>query len=242
MTKSMNRRTILGAAVGAGIVSSLTGCSNAATENKETTTLKTYTNADFYKDGKFDAAAGKAAYFELMKSLNCPIYPQLQEKGGKYELWALDFGLGDFANCGMGGVFWMDDQKDHYFNHEIYLLPGQMIPEHGHMAHEGKPAKMEGWMVRYGSCYNFGDGDKGSVAIAEGVKKYANQGFRIPKSQEKFITAPKVEYLTLGEVRYLGKATRKHFLMGGTEGVIVNEGANIHVGGGLRFTNPDVKL
>ncbi|MBT3278625.1 MAG: hypothetical protein HN370_04545 [Phycisphaerales bacterium] len=204
--------------------------------------MKKYTNDDFYKDGKFDVAAGKAAYFELMKSLNCPIYPQLQEKGGTLEIWAADFGLGDFVNCGMGGVFWMDDQKNHYFSHEIYLLPGQMIPEHGHVAAEGKPAKMEGWMVRYGSCYNFGDGDKGSLPVAEGLKKHADKGLRLPESQKKFISSPKVEYLTLGQIRHLGKATRRHFLMGGPEGVIVNEAANIHVGAGLEFTNPGVKM
>lgn len=36
---------------------------------------------------------------------------------------------------------------------DIFLLPGQMLGEHMHFAAEGNPAKMEGWLVRYGKSY-----------------------------------------------------------------------------------------
>ena len=33
----------------------------------------------------------------------------------------------------MGGIFWVNDPEYGYFAHAIYLLPGQMIPEHAHV-------------------------------------------------------------------------------------------------------------
>ena len=51
----------------------------------------------------------------------------------KKKMWVLDFSLGDFARVGMAGIFWLNRQDYNYFGHEIYLLPGQMIPEHKHV-------------------------------------------------------------------------------------------------------------
>ncbi len=77
----------------------------------------------------------------------------------KKEMWILDFGLDDFARVGMAGIFWLNRQDHNYFGHEIYLLPGQMIPEHKHLATDKGGAKMESWQPRHGMIYTFGDGE-----------------------------------------------------------------------------------
>ena len=93
--------------------------------------MKTYTNADFYdKDGKFLVDKAREAYFDMFRRFNYPISDKLRK-----DMWILDFAVGDFAQVGMAGIFWVNRQDYSYFGHEIYLLPGQMIPEHKHVAH-----------------------------------------------------------------------------------------------------------
>ena len=113
------------------------GLASCTAESKKTeqvmtqekaTYQKKYTNADFYKDGKFDQEAAKEAFLDMFKFYGVP-YTPLMEK----DIWFTDFGLGDFENVGMGGIFWVNDPEYGYFAHAIYLLPGQMIPEHAHV-------------------------------------------------------------------------------------------------------------
>jgi D-lyxose ketol-isomerase len=185
-----------------------------------------YKNADFYVDGKFQVEKARQAYFDLMKAHNYPV-PEFV----RTNMWATDFGLGDFVNAGMGGIVWINDEKEGYFAHEIYLLPGQMIVEHGHDATPKGKAKMESWHVRHGNIHAFGEeGDP----IPAGVK--------LPASQEKFITVTKCYRLDPGDIRTLNRTTAKHFMMGGPSGAIVSEYATFHDNVGLRFTNPAVKF
>ena len=96
---------------------------------EKATYQKKYTNADFYKDGKFDQEAAQRRHsLTCLKFYGVP-YTPLMEK----DIWFTDFGLGDFENVGMGGIFWVNDQNMATFAHAIYLLPGQMIPEHAHV-------------------------------------------------------------------------------------------------------------
>lgn len=101
---------------------------------------KKYTNADFYKDGKFDQEAAKEAFLDMFKFYGVP-YTPLMEK----DIWFTDFGLGDFENVGMGGIFWVNDPEYGYFAHAIYLLPGQMIPEHAHVKRHSLRNMSRGW-------------------------------------------------------------------------------------------------
>lgn len=142
-------------------------------------------------------------------------------------MFITDFGLGDFANVGMAGVFWVNKEKDAYFGHEIYLLPGQMIAEHRHekTAH---PAKMESWHVRHGLAYNFG---------VEGIQENMPE---VPASQKGFITSDKYVKTERGNIASLNIAESSHFMLAGNEGCIVTEYANYHDGAGLKFTNPNV--
>jgi D-lyxose ketol-isomerase len=199
-----------------------------STKSKATSKVRLpkYENAAFYVDGKFQVEKAKNAYFGMMEAHGYPVPEFLRTN-----MWATDFGLGDFVNVGMAGIFWVNDEKNGYFAHEIYLLPGQMIVEHAHEATAKGKAKMESWHVRNGSIYTFGE--EGG-AIPAGVK--------LPKSQEKAITVTKCYEMQPGDIRTLNRVTAKHFMMGGPQGAIVSEYATFHDGDGLRFTNPGVKF
>ncbi len=184
--------------------------------------MKKYTNEDFYVDGKLSPEKTKAAYMEMFEYYGYSVEDFLDKN-----LFITDFGLGDFVNVGMAGVFWINDDKHGYFAHEIYLLPNQMIVEHKHLETE-HPAKMESWHVRYGSISSFGEGDE-----TAGNPK-------TPKSQKDFITVNHVTNVAPGEVATLNRVEAPHFMIAGDKGAIVSEYANFHDGNGLDFTNPDV--
>ncbi len=188
--------------------------------------LPKYKHEDFYIDGKFQAEKAKDVYFNMMTAHGYPIPEFLRTN-----MWATDFGLGDFTRVGMAGIFWINSQEQGYFAHEIYLLPGQMIVEHGHDSTTKGKAKMESWHVRNGSIYTFGE-EGGPIPA----------GVTLPKSQEKYITVKKCYEMQPGEIRTLNRITAKHFMMGGPQGAIVSEYATFHDNDGLRFTNPSVKF
>ena len=231
---NMTRRKHLHLIAAAAGVTAISGAFSLA---KETSTMKPkkitlpqHTNADFYKDGKFQQDAAKKAYFAMMAAHGYDMHIENEKKWAS-PFWVTDFGLGDFVNVGMGGVFWVNNQEANYFAHGIFLLPGQMIVEHGHVATDKGKAKMESWHPLYGNIYCLGEtGDP----IPAGVV--------LPKSQEKFITVKKCTEVLPGDILTLNRLTAKHFMMGGPTGAIVSEYASFHDGAGLVFTNPDVKL
>jgi len=185
---------------------------------------KKYTNADFYKDGKLDPEIALKAYLDMLEHYGVPYSDFV-----KNNLWITDFNLGDFENVGMAGLFWVNDPVHNYFGHEIYLLPGQMIVEHRHVATE-YPAKFESWQVRHGWTYNF--------SIGEAT---ANPPL-LPVSQKGHITVAHFKKQLVDEVIHLAEIESPHFLLAGPEGVIVTEFASYHDGNGLRFTNPGVEF
>lgn len=188
---------------------------------------KTYTNADFYKDGVFQADTAKKAFLELFAHYDVPMTPFMEQN-----IWFVDFGLGDFENCGMGGIFWVNDSVNQYFAHAIYLLPNQMIPEHKHVKTKF-PAKIESWMVEKGWCYNFSEvGDATADAPT------------LPASQAATTVSKNFVKQQLGEIVHLADkgAETFHFLMAGPEGAVVSEWANYHDGSGLRFSNTEAAM
>lgn len=227
----MDRREALGrmaVTAGAAVVAA-SGLSFAADKQAEAKKVKKYHNADFYTNGKFDVEKAKQAYWDMMNRFSYPIVPRLKDP--KVGMWVADFGLGRFAEVGMAGIFWWNDEKYHYFGHEIYLLPGQMIPEHGHAQLPNVAPKMEAWHVRHGMVYLFSDGPESAGAEQ-----------RIPASELKFTTCRHVKPHHPGEVEGLNRPEAKHFMLGGAEGAIVTEYATYHDGGALRFTNPSIKF
>lgn len=205
----------------------LAGCEskkNNTTEQMKTTCTalfqKKYTNADFYTDGKFNGDIALKAYLEMFEHYGVPFTDFMKEN-----MWISDFELGDFEHVGMAGVFWVNDSINRHFGHEIYLLPGQMIPEHCHEATAAYPAKFESWMVRNGSAYNFGIGQSTPNAP------------ELAKSQEGAITVSSYELLKVGDIRPLKKLLTRHFLRAADNGAIISEFGTYQDDKGLKFTN-----
>jgi hypothetical protein len=231
----ITRRKILGslAASAAGALSILKLGAGRAHADQETKTMtstkpnwKNYPNERFYDaEGKFDVAKAKEAYYEMMRHYHYPIPPRLRGE----DFWALDFGLGKFTEVGMAGIFWINNKEHGFFGHEIYLLPGQMIPEHQHLATEAAKAKMEGWHVRNGWVYVYGEGVP-TPGVAE----------RIPATHKECAVARTEQILKVGETATLGKPGEKHWMRAGPDGAIVSEYATYHDGAGLRFSHPKV--
>jgi len=191
-------------------------------------TLKKYKNEDFYgPDGKFDQAKAKAAYYELMDYHGFPVMPVLKTD----EFWVLDFALGKFTEVGMGGIFYVNNKKDNYLLHDIWLLPGQMIPEHYHIKLGDVQAKMEAWLVRHGSAWF------GSVG-----EPSENAGEIIPPTHRDIAKARHIVFKKPGEVVVQPVPEARHWMKAGPEGAIVTEVATYHSMDALRFTHPDIKL
>jgi D-lyxose ketol-isomerase len=223
----MTRREAISRAV-AGAALLTAGAQAFAAKPSTPVKIMKQKNSEFYKkDGSFDGEKARKAYYAMMKRFSYPITDKLKGK----DFWAIDFGLNDFVNVGMAGIFWWNDKENNYFGHEIYLLPGQMIVEHAHVKTPDAKPKMEAWQVRHGSIFTFGEGDATTPCPIE-----------LPKSQEKFITARHCQMLKPGEISALNRAEAKHFMIAGPQGAIVTEYATYHDNAGLRFTNPGVKF
>ncbi len=184
----------------------------------------------FYKNGKFDEAAAKQAYFDMMTRFGMPISKNMREN-----MWATDFGLGDFPAVGMGGIFWAQENEHGVFGHEILLLPNQMLIEHYHVGVDKVPPKNECWQAKYGDSYCFGEtGDEAS--------KYPD--IKVPASQKAHITVSKVSKASSceGNVVWLNRLTARHYQIAGPLGAVVTEYGSFHSQDGVKFTNPSVKF
>jgi hypothetical protein len=228
--RNVTRRSMIAgtaAAAGAAIAAQWGGEAAAAEKSAAPAKVKTYTNADFYdKQGKFLVEKAREAYFDMFARFHYPISDKLRK-----DMWIADFALGDFAHVGMAGIFWVNRQDYNYFGHEIYLLPGQMIPEHKHVATDKGPAKMESWQPRRGMIYTFGEGEPTPGLLV-----------KVPESQRKLIKSQHCTPLAIDELADLNRREAWHFMVAGPEGALVTEYATFHDGDGLRFTNPKVKL
>ena len=221
----ISRRTVLTGLATAAAGTVLAGAAEAA--EAKAPAMKKYRNEDFYTaDGKFDQDKAKQAYYEMFTAFGYPIYPRLKTA----DFWVADFGLGKFAEVGMGGIFWVNDQKDNYFGHEIYLLPGQMIPEHKHVKTAKAGPKMEAWQPRHGWIFIYGEG-----AATPGVEA------RIPVSHKECAVARLEKKLLPGEVGQLTGPEQWHWMQA-PDGAVVSEYATYHDGEALRFSHPKVKL
>jgi D-lyxose ketol-isomerase len=224
--KHITRRGVLkGMAAGAAVAVPLLG-GNLARAAENAGELPAWKNEDFYKDGKFDPEAAKKAYYTLMEFHKFPIMPVLKTD----QFWVQDFGIGSFIDTGMAGIFYINDKRDDYLLHDIWLLPGQMIPEHCHVKTDSAP-KMEAWLVRHGMAWIYSVGEPN-----EGDED------RIPPSHRKIAVARSAKKTMPGEVVKLEVVEQKHFMLAGPQGAIVTEVATYHDGAGLRFTHQAAKL
>lgn len=200
-------------------------------------------NAQFYNsDGSFNQDAAKQAYYKMMKAFNYPIQDILKTDA----FWVCDFLQRDFSKLGMAGIFWTNtsgtygengakayngsfqDEKFGYLGHEIYLLPGQMLPEHRHIGGtEGHGPKMEGWHVRYGSVDFFGEyqGEGNETLIKDMPKAQRPWGCGQDWFKSKYIAKRSFQS---GQIYTLQDPESWHCQRAGAQGAIVSEYATYH--------------
>ncbi|WP_455632074.1 hypothetical protein [Parabacteroides sp.] len=212
----MNLKTVL--------IVALTLLFTATISNAQNSGEKTYTNADFYKDGVFQKEVAKQAVKELILR-----HGELWTAQIEQNFWVSDFGLGDYEHVGLASVTWVNDSIYGYFAMTMYLLPEQMIPEHIHRPVTGvpaKPAKYESWKVLRGWIYNFsevGETMQDMPIIPRSFGNIRSKNFRTVRA---------------GETDRLKQLETYHFMMAGNEGAIVDEYGVHHDRRGWFSSNP----
>lgn len=224
MSDKLNRRSMLMAA-GAGVAGASllgAGAESADADCGKCKKKLCFNNSDFYVDGEFSVEKGKDAIIALMRYHGYPVYPNIRET-----LWVSDYNTGEFTKLGLAANMWMNNVEDRYMLMDLFLLPGQMLPEHWHLEGEGNPAKREGWLVRYGMSYIVGIGEPNLPK--EIVIPKCHMGGKV--TTEHCTIAKAGTFVPLAEV-----GTR-HWQWGGPEGAIITEVANCHTDSAVRHSD-----
>ena len=102
--------------------------------------------------GEFQADKAKEAYFDMFKRFG---YPSPKPRK---ELGCFDFGLGDFANVGMAGIFWLNRQDYGYLatNLSSARPDDSRAPALGHRQGAGEDGIVA---AAPGMIYTFGEGE-----------------------------------------------------------------------------------
>lgn len=211
----------------------------------------------YYKaDGSFDADAAKQAYFDMFKALGFPVPDSLRTD----EFWVCDFLQGDFEKLGMGGVFWVNtngtygqsgsksyqgkfkDEQFGYLGHDLFLLPGQMLPEHHHIGGpEEYPTygpKMEAWLVRHGSVEFFGEFEGSEEKPISQMSEHERPwGYGSDWFRSKFVASRSANE---GRVYTMADPESWHCQRAGKDGAIVTEFATFH--NHVSFSKPDMEF
>jgi len=223
----MNTRVLLRAGCAVVALAMMSGCAcpmkgHCPMAAKQKSAI-VFDNASFYgKDGKFDVEKGKDAVMALANYHGYPVFPGMREK-----LWVSDYGTGQFAKLGLAAVLFKNNEEDRYMLMDLFLMPGQMLPEHWHLDSEKNPAKREGWLVRWGLSHIVGEGEpnlgpavivpachmKGTVTVSHEV--VAGPGTFVP----------------------LSRVTSRHWQLAGPEGAIITEVANVHTDSAVRHSD-----
>ncbi len=185
-----------------------------------------FKNESFYgADGKFDVEKAKDGVIALCKYHGYPIYPDLRE-----QLWVSDYNTGQFTKLGLAAFMFINNEEDRYMLMDLFLLPGQMLPEHWHLAGEKNPPKREGWLVRWGSSHIVGIGEPN-----------LSKEIVIPKCHMDGTVTVKHEVLAkAGMFVPLAKVLTRHWQYGGPEGAIITEVANVHTNAAVRHSDAEL--
>lgn len=185
-----------------------------------------FENASFYDaDGKFDVEKAKDAVMALMRHHGYPVFPGIREK-----LWVSDYGTGQFTKLGLAACMFMNHEDDRYMLMDLFLLPGQMLPEHWHLDGDKNPAKREGWLVRWGLSHIVGEGEP-NLGKDVVIPKCHNNGDATTKHE--VVAGP-------GTFVPLAKVYTRHWQLAGPEGAIITEVANVHTNTAVRHTDPRI--
>ena len=248
---NITRRDVIKCSLGgAALAMASQGCASLSGSK-----VKNPGNEKFYQaDGSFDQVPAKEAYYAMMKALDYPVQDVLKTDA----FWVCDFVQRDFENLGMAGVFWINAQGNYgkngaqaykgefkdslygYLGHEIYLLPGQVLPEHHHIGgNEGYGPKMESWHVRYGSVDFFGEykGEGTETLISDMPEKDRPWGYGQAWFKSKYVAQRTAQS---GKLYTLEDPESWHFQRAGANGAIVSEYATYH--NQVEFSKPGMEF
>lgn len=188
-----------------------------------------YKNEDFYTDGKFDEEKAKDAIVALCRYFRYPIFPGFREK-----LWVSDYGTGRYTELGLAAYGYCNNNKDKlgltFMAQDLFLLPGQMLPEHWHLKGEGLAVKNEGWIIRCGESLIVGIGEPN---LPECVK--------IPACHMNGTVETKHSVLAkAGQYVQLAAVESKHWQLAGPEGCIMTEVGNLHTDSAVRHNDKSI--
>ena len=144
-------------------------------------------------------------------------------------LWVSDYGLGKFTELGLGAYGYINDPMGKYLGQDMFLLPNQMLPEHYHIETAKASPKMEGWHVRYGLSYTFGEGDSNM-----------SSNIKIPEFEKEWVSVYHETPLGPGQTAVLNRETARHWQFGGPEGAIISEYGTFHDNDAVRHSDPNI--
>lgn len=219
----MKRRTLLKVSASLTGLAALGEAAQAAEAESARKGKLSFDNAQFYPaDGKFDVEKAKDAIEALCRFHGYPLFADFRKN-----LWVSDYGAGEFARLGLAAYVFVNNVEDRYMMLDLFLLPGQMLPEHWHVEGEGNPAKREGWLVRWGASHIVGIGEPN---LPDGIV--------IPKCHCNGAVETKHHTLAQpGTFVPLAQVGTKHWQYGGPEGAIVTEVANVHTNSAVRHAD-----
>jgi hypothetical protein len=197
---------------------------HARSPERDNSPFPAFRNEDFYDaDGSFSVEKTKKGILRVCEYYRYPVFPGFEEG-----LWVSDYGAGQFAKMGLAAYIFVNSVEDRYMMLDMFLLPGQMLPEHWHVEGEGNPAKLEGWLVRWGISHIVGIGEPNlskDVVIPE-----CHWGGKVTTRHEVIGTP--------GTFVPLAKVGTRHWQYGGPQGAIVTEVATVHTSSAVRHSDP----
>lgn len=220
------------------MTSSLLACSPSAKQDVaseeqtcqkvEEKTLPQFDNTMFYTaEGAFNEEAAKDAVLQLMEYYHYPITEKTRAS-----IWVSDYGTGNYAKLGLACIGYANDLDAGYMLQDLFLLPGQMLPEHWHEKIGKYPAKMEGWLVRNGKSYIVGIGEDNLSSFPE---------IKVPAChQNGTVTVKHVVPAESGEFVPLTEVLSHHWQFAGDQGAIISEVANGHENEAVRHLDPKI--
>jgi hypothetical protein len=248
---------MMGTAAGlaAALAVGTAGCREEMARMTKKKSFLDFSSDHYYStDGSFSPDKARDAYFEMMRYYNYPVSDVLKTDA----FWVCDFLQRDYGKLGMGGIFWINAKGNYgqngakaykgdfqngsygYLGHEIFLLPGQMIPEHRHIGgNEGYGPKMESWQVRYGAVEFFGEykGAGDETLIGDMPEKDRPWGYGEGWFKSKYVAKRTAKS---GRLYTLEDPQSWHFQRAGATGAIVTEYGTYH--NQVEFSKPAMEF
>lgn len=170
---------------------------------------------EYYYDqqGNFLPEKAKDAVIALLEYHNYPIFDGIRSK-----IFAVDYNTGRFADVGISGIMFENNQTNMYVLLDIFLMPNQMVAEHWHNDGKTSAAKREGWLVRWGYSYIGGIGENNMAKFPQ---------LKIPQVHwQGKVDAEHITSGMTGSFTNMKQVLSKHWMLAGKEGAIITEVAN----------------